>query len=141
MARDQTQPGSFSRERGEPGYEVGMNLVNGVILLLIRSAIFLVSVKPQQEKSIHSTKEEDFDQDMHLLRVKFLEVSGVNDKSTTGEIDEWKERVPMGDKTLQCQFDTGTYASVINVTSAPTNSTKSPNQASKQVICVIARVG
>ena len=56
MARDQTQPGSFSRGRGEPGYEVGMNLVNGVILLLIRSAIFLVSVKPQQEKSIHSTK-------------------------------------------------------------------------------------
>ena len=52
MARDQTQPGSFSRKREEPGYEVGMNLVNGVI----RSAIFLVSVKPQQEKSIHSTK-------------------------------------------------------------------------------------
>ena len=43
--------------------------------------------------------------------MKFLEVSGVNDKSTTGETDEWKERVRMGDKTLQCQFDTGAYAS------------------------------
>ena len=47
-------------------------------------------------------------------------------KSTTGKTDEWWERVCVGDKTLQCQLDTGAYASVINVTQHQQLATKAP---------------
>ena len=69
------------------------------------------------DETYSSDDEEDLDQDMYLLHVTCLEVNGANNKSTTGKTDEWWERVCVGDKTLQCQLDTGAYASVINVTS------------------------
>ena len=66
------------------------------------------------EENYSSDEEEGLDQDMHLLRVTGLEVNGVNDSPATGENDEWWESVQVTDHTLQCQLDTGAYASVLN---------------------------
>ena len=66
------------------------------------------------EENYSSDEEEGLDQDMHLLRVTGLEVNGVNDSPAKGENDEWWESVQVNDHTLQCQLDTGAYASVLN---------------------------
>ena len=66
------------------------------------------------EENYSSDDEEGLDQDMHPLRVTGLEVNGVNDSPATGENDEWWESVQVNDHTLECQLDTGAYASVLN---------------------------
>ena len=78
------------------------------------ASVYKSSKVHSMEENYSSDDEEGLDQDMHLLRVTGLEVNGVNDSPATGENDECWESVQVNDHALQCQLETGAYASVLN---------------------------
>ncbi len=62
----------------------------------------------------YSSGEEGLDSDVQLLHVTSLEMNSINNKQSPRENYEWWEVVRVGNSSLHCQLDTGSYASVFN---------------------------